>query len=171
MRGGLASLRSARFLLHVALWCRWYHIALLSLLELLAGLGEGLSLRLLLRQPHHHGHLQPLLLLVHLLELLKGKRAQVHHERLLLLLARLESLAGNGLWVTRRLIVTRREVRIGCLWRKHLHLIHEHHLLVVLLLHHRLRSHHRVASHHLPLELLLHFILTWIDAACLVVVA
>ena len=73
MRGGLAFLRSARFLLHIALRCRWYHIALLSLLELLAGFGEGLRLRLLLRQPHHHGHLQPLLLLVHLLELLKGK--------------------------------------------------------------------------------------------------
>jgi hypothetical protein len=45
--------------------------------------------------------------LVHLLELLKGKGAQVHHERLLLLLASLESLAGNGLRLTRRLIVTR----------------------------------------------------------------
>ena len=83
VRGGLASLRSARFLLHVALRRRWYHVALLSLLELLAGFGEGLSLRLLLRQPHHHGHLQPLLLLVHLLELLERERAQVHDQRLL----------------------------------------------------------------------------------------
>ena len=73
VRGGLAPLRSARLLLHVAFRRRWYHVALLSLLELLAGFGEGLSLRLLLRQPHHHRHLKPLLLLVHLLELLKGK--------------------------------------------------------------------------------------------------
>ena len=73
MRGGLAFLRFARFLFYIVFWCRWYHIALLSLLELLAGFGEGLRLRLLLRQPHHHGHLQPLLLWVHLLELLKGK--------------------------------------------------------------------------------------------------
>lgn len=55
--------------------------------------------------------------------------------------------------------------------RKRLHLTQEHHILIILLLQDRLGAAQVVATHHLSLKLLLHFILTRVHAACLIVVA